>query len=329
MHRNVTTSSIALLLSAALAATAPAALAQSEKYPSRPIKLIVGYPPGGSTDVAARILADQLAKSLGQSVIVENRSGASGTIGAASVAKSDPDGYTLLFGSATDVANNRATIKNVPYETLKDFQPITLVGRVPFLLLTNSSVPANSVGQLIEWIKSNPGKVNYSTFGRGTTNHFAGESFKLAAGVDALPVPYKGSSPSLAGLMGGEVQYTFDSVTAALPALPSGRLKAIAITAPARSPLVPDVPTMAEAGLPGFVAGTWWGVLAPAQTPKPVIDRLHSTITEILRSPETSKRFTDLGAQLVGNTPQEFAELIKSEGEKSVALAARIGLKPE
>lgn len=309
--------------------TSSVAFAQSEKYPSRPIKLIVGYPPGGSTDIAARILAEQLARSLGQSVVVENKSGASGTIGAAFVAKSDPDGYTLLFGSATDVANNRATIKNVPYETLKDFQPITLVGRVPFLLLTNPSVPVTTVSELIAWIKSNPGKVNYSTFGRGTSNHFAGESFKLATGIEALPVPYKGSSPSLAGVMGGEVQYTFDSVTASLPAVGGGRLKAIAITAPDRSPLVPNVPTMAESGVPGFVAGTWWGILAPANTPKAIIERLHTAIIEILRSTETNKRFTDLGAQLVGNTPQEFAEFIRSEAERSVAIAARIGLKPE
>jgi tripartite-type tricarboxylate transporter receptor subunit TctC len=274
-------------------------------------------------------LAEQLARSLGQSVIVENKSGASGTIGAAFVAKSDPDGYTLLFGSATDVANNRATIKNVPYETLKDFQPITLVGRVPFLLLVNPSVPVSNVSELVAWIKTNPGKVNYSTFGRGTSNHFAGESFKLATGIEALPVPYKGSSPSLAGVMGGEVQYTFDSVTASLPAVGSGRLKAIAITAPSRSPLVPSVPTMGESGVPNFVAGTWWGVLAPANTPKPIIDRLHTAIIEILRSAETTKRFTDLGAQLVGNTPQEFAEFIASEAERSIALAARIGLKPE
>ena len=328
MNRRVR-ASIFVLVSAVVLGVHPAAVAQTEKYPSRPIKLVVGYPAGGSTDIAARILADQLTRTLGQSVIVENRSGASGTIGAGSVARSDPDGYTLLFGSATDVATNRATIKNVPYETLKDFQPITLVGRVPFLLLTNPSVPANNVGELTAWIKSSPGKVNYSTFGRGTSNHFAGEAFKLTAGVEALPVPYKGSSPSLAGAMGGEVQYTFDTVTAALPAVRSGRLKAIAITARDRSPLVPDVPTMEESGLPGFVAGTWWGVLAPAQTPKPVIDRLHGAIIEILRSSETNKRFTDLGAQVVGNAPQEFSEFIKSEAERSLTLAARIGLKPE
>lgn len=317
------------LLSAITLTISTQAAGQGDKYPTRPIKLIVGYPPGGSTDVAARILADQLTRSLGQSVVVENRSGASGTIGAASVARSEPDGYTLLFGSATDVANNRATIKNVPYETLKDFQPITLVGAVPFLLLTNPTVPAGNVGELIAWIKSNPGKVNYSTFGRGTSNHFAGEAFRLAAGVEVLPVPYKGSSPSLTGVMGGEVQYTFDSITAALPLVRSGRVKAIAITAADRSPLVPNVPTMAESGLPGFAAGTWWGVLAPARTPKPIIEKLHTAFVGILRSEETGKRFTELGAQLVANTPQEFAQFIEKEAERSIALGARIGLTPE
>jgi len=328
MKTKVTWGLYALLSTIALTVSLQA-VAQGDKYPTRPIKLIVGYPPAGSTDVAARILADQLTRSMGQSVVVENRSGASGTIGAASVARSDPDGYTLLFGSATDVANNRATIKNVPYETLKDFQPITLVGTVPFLLLTNPSVPAANVRELIAWIKSNPGKVNYSTFGRGTTNHFAGEAFKLAAGVEALPVPYKGSSPSLTGVMGGEVQYTFDSITAALPLVRSGRVRAIAIAAADRSPIVPNVPTMAESGLPGFAGGTWWGVLAPIQTPKPIIDRLHTEIVSILRSEETSKRFTELGAQLVGNTPQEFAQLIQNEAERSITLGARIGLTPE
>jgi tripartite-type tricarboxylate transporter receptor subunit TctC len=319
---------LAASMSVLVAAAHPGA-AQAQTYPSRTIKLVVPYPPGGSTDIAARIVGDHLSRALGQSVVVENKPGASGTIGAASVARSEPDGYTLLFGSATDVAKARATIKDVPYDTLRDFQPITLVGTVPFLLVTNASLPPRNLAELIAWIKANPGKVNYSSFGRGTTNHFAGEAFKLAAGVDALHVPYKGSGPSLQGLLGGQVQYTFDSVTAALPNVRAGNFRAIAITASNRLPTVPDVPTMAEAGLPGFTAGTWWGILAPKNTPKAVIDRLHKEVVAIIRSGDVSKRFSDLGAQVVGDTPEEFARFIETEGRQAVELAQRIGLKPE
>lgn len=304
-------------------------VAQADVYPTRPIKMVVGYPPGGSTDIAARLIADQLARALGQTVVVENKPGASGTIGAAFVARSEPDGYALLFGSSTDVAKARATIKDVPYETLRDFQPITLVGTVPFLLVTNAALPPGNLAALIAWIKANPGKANYSSFGRGTSNHFAGESFKLAAGVQAQDIPYKGSAPSLQGLMGGEVQYTFDTVVAALPHVRSGSFKAIAITSDKRSALVPDVPTMSEVGLTGFTAGTWWGILAPKQTPKPVIDRLHAAFVAILNTPEVQKKFIDMGAQLVANKPDEFARFIDAEAKQSISLAAQIGLKAE
>jgi tripartite-type tricarboxylate transporter receptor subunit TctC len=311
------------------ALAAPQAFGQGDTYPSRPIRMVVGYPPGGSTDVAARLVAEQLSRALGQSVVVENKPGASGTIGAAFVSRSEPDGYTLLFGSSTDVAKARATIKDVPYDTLKDLQPITLVGTVPFLLVTHSSLPANNLSELIAWIKANPGKVNYSSFGRGTSNHFAGEAFKLAAGVQAQDIPYKGSAPSLQALMGGQVQFTFDTVVAALPHVRAGTFKAVAITADKRSALVPEVPTMSEAGVAGFIAGTWWGMLAPKQTPKPVIDRLHGAIVGILAMPDVQKRFVELGGQLVGNSPAEFARFIDSEARQSISLAAQIGLKPE
>jgi tripartite-type tricarboxylate transporter receptor subunit TctC len=320
---------LAALAGSLFGVAAPQAGAQADAYPSRTIRMVVGYPPGGSTDIAARLIAEQLSRALGQSVVVENKTGASGTIGAAFVTRSEPDGYTLLFGSSTDVAKARATIKDVPYDTLKDLQPITLVGTVPFLLVTNASLPANNLKELIAWIKANPGKVNYSSFGRGTSNHFGGEAFKLAAGVQAQDIPYKGSAPSLQGLMGGQVQYSFDTVVAALPHVRSGSFKALAITADKRSALVPDVPTMSEAGLAGFTAGTWWGILAPKQTPKPVIDRLHAAIVGILAMPDVQKRFVDLGAQLVGNSPDEFARFIDSEGKESISLAAKIGLKPE
>lgn len=305
------------------------AAAQTGGYPNRTIKMIVAYPPGGSTDVAARLVAQQLPKALGQPVVVENRPGAGGTIGAAFSAKSEADGYTLHFGSAAELSIARVTTKNVAYETLRDFLPITLVGQVPFLLVTTALLPPNNLGELIAWLNANPGKANYSSFGNNTTNHLVGEAFKLAAGVQATHVPYKGSAPSIADLVGGQVAYTFDTITATLPQVRGGRLKAIAVATPQRSALVPDVPTLSASGLPGFTGGTWFGVLAPAGTPAPVIDKLHREIATLLRTDAVRKDFESKGIEAVGNTPQEFAQFIRSETERWAALAARINLKPE
>ena len=214
--------------------------AQAPAWPVKPVRLIVAYPPGGSTDVAARLVAEPLSKALGVPVFVENKPGAGGTIGALFSAKSDPDGYTLHFGSAAETSIARVTMKAVPFETLRDFQPVSLVGRVPFLLVTHAALPPNNLRELIDWIRANPGKVNYSSFGNNTTNHLVGEAFKVAAGVEAAHIPYKGSAPSVADLIGGQVQYTFDTITAVLPQVKGGRLKAIAVATAQRSALVPD-----------------------------------------------------------------------------------------
>jgi tripartite-type tricarboxylate transporter receptor subunit TctC len=305
------------------------AAAQAPGYPTRPIRVIVAYPPGGSTDVAARLIAEPLSKALGQPVVVENKAGAGGTIGASFSAKTDPDGYTLHFGSAAEVSIAPVTVKDVSYDILRDFQPITLVGSVPFLLVTNAALPPNNLRELLAWIKANPGKANYSSFGNNTTNHLVGEAFKLEAGVQATHVPYKGSGPSIADLVGGQVQYTFDTITATLPQVRAGRLKAIAVATPKRSPLVPDTPTLSESGLPGFTGGTWFGLLAPKGTPAPIVDRLHRELSAILRSEPMKGEFEKRGIEPVGNTPQEFSAFIRSESERWRQLATRINLKPE
>lgn len=305
------------------------AAAQSAAYPTRAIRIIVAYPPGGSTDVAARLVAEPLSRALGQPVVIENRPGAGGTIGASLVAKSDADGYTLLFGSAAETSIARVTMKNVPFETLKDFAPVTLVGRVPFLLVTNAALPPTNLRELIAWIRSSPGKVNYSSFGNNTTNHLVGEAFKVAAGVDVAHIPYKGSAPSVADLLGGQVQYTFDTITAVLPHVRGGRLRAIAVATAQRSALVPDVPTLSESGLPGFTGGTWFGLLAPVATPAPVVERLNRELAAILHSDAMRKEFESRGIEPVGDSPQEYAQFIRSETERWTQLAAKIGLKPE
>ena len=305
------------------------AAGQGSAYPERPVRMIVAYPPGGSTDTAARLVAEALSRLIGQTVLVENKAGAGGTIGAAYVAKSAPDGYTLLFGSAAELSIARATRINVPFDTLRDFEPITLVGLVPFLLVTNAKLPPDNLGELLAWVKANPGKVNYSSFGSNTTNHLAGEAFKVAAGIEATHVPYKGSSPSITDLLGGQVQYTFDTITATLPHVRSGGLKAIAVALGERSALVPDVPTLSESGLPGFTAGTWFGMMAPKGTPPAIIDKLHREVVAVLRSDAMRKEFAAKGIETGGNTPQEFAKFIGDESARWTELAARIDLKPQ
>jgi tripartite-type tricarboxylate transporter receptor subunit TctC len=305
------------------------ALAQSEPWPARTVRLVVAYPPGGSTDVAARLVAERLSSRLGRQVVVENRAGAGGTIGAGSVAKSEPDGYTLLFAASPELTISRITMKSMPYDSARDLQPIALVGQVPFMLVANPAVPAASLAELIAHAKANPGKLSYSSFGNNTSNHLVGELFKLSAGVDAVHVPYKGSSPSITDLIGGQVHYTFDTITAVLPHVRGGRLRAIAMATPQRSALAPGVPTMAESGMPGFTGGTWFGLLAPGRTPRPVVERLQAEVDAILRSPDVRKAFEERGIEPAGGTPQEFAAFIQSEIDKWQRLATQLGIRPE
>ncbi len=312
-----------------LALSTVAAAAADTVFPTHPIRFIVGYPPGGSTDIAARLIAQRLAPVFSQSVVVDNRAGASGTIGAALVAKAEPDGHTLSFAASPEVAIYRALMKSPPYDSLKDFQPITLVGRVPFMLVVHPSVPANSVKELVAVAKAKPGTLNFASFGNGTSNHLVGEAFRAATGTNIVHIPYKGSAPAIADLLGGQVQMTFDTIPVVLPQVRAGKLRALAVATEKRSPLAPAVPTMDEAGVPGFVGGTWFGVLAPAQTPQRVVDRLATEISAILRSPDIAQTFNDRGIEPVGNSPAQFRSFIESESRRWLKVAQDAGVKPE
>jgi tripartite-type tricarboxylate transporter receptor subunit TctC len=314
---------------AALGALPLHALAQGGAWPTRPIRLVIAYPPGGSTDIAGRLLADALGKRLGQQVVVDNRAGAGGTLGALSVVRAEPDGYTLLMAASPEVSIAPITMKAIPYDPVKDLQPISMVGQVPFFLVVNPALPVKNLHEFIAYAKANPGKLNYSSFGNNTSNHLAGELFKSMAQIDAVHVPYKGSGPSIADLMGGQVQYTFDTPPAVLANVKAGKLRALAVTTGRRLPSAPDVPTMAEAGLPGFSAGTWFGLLAPAKTPHAVIDRINAEALAALNSPELSKAFTDRDMVPTSGSPEQFGKFIQSEVGKWKDLAGKIGIVAE
>ena len=306
-----------------------AAIAQSPDWPTRPIKIVVAYPPGGSTDIAGRLLAERLTKVLGQPVIVENRGGAGGTIGALSVVRAEADGYTWLLAASPEVSIAPITRKSLPYDPLKDLRPVTLVGQVPFALVANPAFPPNTVAELIAFSKAHPGQVNYSSYGTNTSNHLFGELFKLRTGVNAVHVPYKGSGPSIIDLIAGQVQYTFDTPTATFNQVKAGKLKAIAVATPERLASAPLVPTLSESGLPGLVGGTWFGLLLPAKTPQPIADKVYAAASAVLRSPELRKEFEDRDIVPSPDSPADFGNFIRAEIEKWRGLAKKIGIKPE
>jgi tripartite-type tricarboxylate transporter receptor subunit TctC len=290
--------------------------ANAQTYPDKPIKMVVPFPAGGTTDVLARVIAQELTKAWGQQVVIENRGGAGGNIGSDAVAKSEPDGYTLLMGTVGTHGINVSLYKKMPYDAVKDFQPITLVAGVPNLLVVNPSVPVKSVKELIDYAKANPGKLTFASAGNGTSIHLSGELFKTLTGVEMTHVPYKGSAPAVTDLLGGQVNLMFDNMPSSLPHVKADKLRALAVTTAKRSSAAPDVPTVAEAGVPGYEATSWFGILAPAGTPKPIVTKLNKEIVRILNDPEIAKQMTARGAEPVGNTPEEFAAHIKAEIEK-------------
>ena len=295
---------------AALAVMVGSASAQT--YPSKPIRWIVPFPPGGSTDLLARVVGQKLTEAWGQQVIVENKGGAGGTLGAAEAARAPADGYTLLMGAIHHTIASSVYPK-LPYDIQKDFAPITVVAIVPNVQVVNPSVPANSTKELIAYAKANPGKLTYGSAGMGTAHHLIGEQFNLQAGVNILHVPYKGSSPAVADLIGGQVQIMYDTVASCLPHIKSGKLRPLAVATAKRSSALPDVPTIAEAALPGFEVTTWFGALAPVETPKEIVVRLNGEIVKILAMPDVRKRLLDAGAEPVGNSPEQMAAQIKKE----------------
>ncbi|MDB5812412.1 MAG: hypothetical protein JWN94_4534 [Betaproteobacteria bacterium] len=317
------------IIALAVAFFAATATAADNAYPTRPVRMIVGYPPGGTTDIAARLVGQRLGPLLHQTVVIDNRAGASGTIAATIVLKAEPDGHTLSFAASPEVAIYRALMKNPPYDSLKDFTPVTLVGRVPFMLVVHPSVAAGSVKDLIALTKAKPGALNFASFGNGTSNHLVGEAFRAAAGINIVHIPYKGSAPAITDLLGGQVQMTFDTVPVVLPQVRAGKLKALAVATPKRVALAPEVPTMDESGVAGFSGGTWFGVLAPARTPSPIVERLYKDIAAVLRAPDVVQTFNERGIEPIGNTAAEFRAFIEAESRRWLKVAQDAGVKPE
>jgi tripartite-type tricarboxylate transporter receptor subunit TctC len=321
MHRTLAA------ISAAIAWCVPQQ-AGAQNYPVKPVRLIVPSSPGGGTDIVGRVVAQKLAESLGQQVIVDNRAGAGTMIGNEIVAKSPPDGYTLLMGVST-LATIPAVYKTVRYDALKDFAPITQAVSVPNALVVHPSVPARSVKALIALGKTQPGALVAGSAGTGTNPHLSLELFRSMAGIDIVHVPYKGSGPGMIGLLSGEIAVLFPSVPTALPHIKAGRVRALGVTTAKRAETLPEVPSIAEAGLPGYESTQWFGVLAPAGTPRTIIERLHKDITVVLRSADVKQHLAGEGAIIVASTPTEFAAYLRTETDKWARVVKAAGIKPE
>ena len=291
-----------------------------QTYPSKPIRLIVPFPPGGSIDPVARLIGPKLAESLGQPVLVDNRPGANGAIGTEILAKSPPDGHTLILLGASTHVTNALLVRNLPYDSFKDFAPVATVQRSDYVLVVHPSLPANTLKELVALAKSRPGQISYASSGNGNLNHLAAELFNMLTGIKTHHVPYKGGGQALTDLMSGQVQMHFSVLISAIPQIKSGRLKAIAIGGETRFAALPQVPTFTEAGLPGFSLRPWQGVLAPARTPRPIIDRLSSEIGRIVALPDIRERLVSLGMQPLISTPEQFAALMAEDFAKSSAV---------
>jgi tripartite-type tricarboxylate transporter receptor subunit TctC len=300
------------LLLALLSVAGPAGAQEAKDYPNRPIRFIVPYPPAGGTDIVARTLADPLAAVLGQPIIVDNRGGAAGNLGTDIVAKSAPDGYTILFTLSSHTINPKL-YDQLPFDVEKDFVPISLAALIPQILVANPSLPANNVRELIALAKSEPGKLNYASVGTGSPGHIAGELFKLKTGIDMVHVPYKGGGPAVTDTLSGQVQLLFVSLPAALQHVRAGRLKALAVTSEQRSQAIPDVPTIAESGVPDCVVNSWYGALAPARTPPAIVARLQAALAQVLALPEVKAKLFLQGAEATASTSAEFEHRIHAE----------------
>ena len=314
----------AVLVTAVLAFAFPA---QADTFPSRTVKLVVPFPPGGPLDATGRAIAQKLTEAWGQSVIVENKPGAGGNIGADYVAKSAPDGYTVVMGALSTHAVNPSLYPKMPFDAQRDFAPITLVAITPNVLVVNPSLPVHSVKELIAYAKANPGKLSFGSGSIGSAGHLAGELFKVDAGVDMVHVPYKGAAPAMQGLLAGDTQLMFDNLASAMSQVKAGKLRALAVTSAERSKLVSDLPTMAEAGVPGFDISTWFGLLAPAGTPPDVIARWNEGVTKILSAPDMRERLAAQGAEAAPDTPAEFAKFIDGELVKYAKIVKASGAK--
>jgi tripartite-type tricarboxylate transporter receptor subunit TctC len=298
-------------------------------FPTKPVKIIVAFPPGGGTDIVARLLAQRLGETWGQAVIVENRAGASGTVGTEAAARADPDGHTLFMATMGNMTANQHLYPKMTVDPLRAFAPITKVVDVHFVLLANPALPANGVRELVELAKKRPGEIPYSSSGPGGAPHLAMELFKRRAGIDLQHVPYKGSGPSMNDLIGGRVMLTMDSLVQSLPHIKAGRLKALAVLGPRRTALLPEVPTIAESGLPGYALTNWFGLLAPAATPKQVLVQLNGDVSRILKQEDLQKKIADLGADVVGNSAEEFGAAMRAESAQWAEVIKAAGIRVE
>ena len=303
-------------------------VAEGQIYPSRPIRLIVPFPPGGSNDIVARMVAAQLGERLGQQVVVDNRGGAGGVLGSDLAAKSPPDGYTLLLISVA-YAFGPALYKNLPYDPERAFAPVGILGSGAAALTVHPSLPVNTVQELIALAKAKPGTLNYASAGVGSLQHLACALFMIQAGIDVVHVPYKGGGPAMADVIAGQAQIVMPSLIQVVPHIKSGRLRVLGTSGTRRSAVLPDVPTISESGVPGYEAHNWWGILAPAGTPAPVVEKLHKDLTSVLSSRETEKRFETEGAEVVRMTPAEFGRFISAELVKWSRVAREVGIKAE
>jgi tripartite-type tricarboxylate transporter receptor subunit TctC len=303
------------------------ALAQEGKYPDKPIRMIVGYAPGGGSDIMGRLIAQQISDAMGQRVIVENRPGAAQNVACEYIIQQPNDGYTLFMSSAA-LGINISLYPKLNYDPVKDFAPVAVFATSPNLLLVHPSFPAKNAKEFLDVIKKNPGKYNYSSSGSGSSQHLSGELLKLMTQTNIIHVPYKGTSPSMTGLAGGEVDFSFSNIPAAKPLLDPGRIKALAITGKKRSALYPDLPTMEEAGLPGFITGTWYGVLAPAGTPEKIIKALNAVIVKAVENPDFRARLSKLGADPLAESPEYFSQFLQEEIERWRKVVEASGARP-
>src|SRR6478736_3412829 len=317
------------ILAAALCIVAAFNDARAQNYPTRAVTLVIPFAPGGSTSIVGRGIADKMSELLGEKVVVDNRPGAGGTVGTKAVAKSDPDGYTLLLGYTGTLAIGPSLYKNVGYDPRKDFAPIGMIGNAPNSLVVHPSFPAKTVAELIAYAKANPGTVNFGSAGAGTASHITGEYFARAAGITLTHIPYKGTGPALTDLLGGHIPMAFAPIPASHSNVAAGKLRALAVTSTTRSNLLPDVPTIAESGIAGFDASLYYGLAAPAGTPRPIIDKLNKALRDALASDEVKRQLGNDGTDITPGTPEDYASFIDKDEKKWSQLVKASGVEPE
>ena len=310
-------------------ALAPVTVAAQDSYPSKPVRIVVPYPAGGVADLLPRTVGAKLSEKWKQPVVVENKPGASGNIGMAEGARAEPDGYTLVLAPTGNLTVNQFLFKEMPFDVAKDFTPITVLATSPNVLVVHPSVPAKTFKELIDYAKANPGKLNFSSPGTGSGAHLAGELLNVEAGIKAVHVPYKGMAPAVTDLVGGQVQMMFAGISTALQHIRAGRLVALAIASPKRSPQLPDVPTVAESGIPGFDVTSWYGIVVRSGTPPAVVKKLHADMAEALALPDVKEKLASLGLDPLGNPPEDFARMIAAESRKWSEIVQKAGIKPQ